>query len=122
MDPRREGDVHGDLRAGAGDLAVALGGVAVAEVEEGPFDEDRQVDRHSLAEATVVHVAAVRARRGAGDGLPARRGDAEAAEHRIERDREATEGRLRLGQRRRPALDVDLPVTAAPLARELLNE
>src|SRR4029079_11211704 len=67
------------------DLAVALERVAVAEVEEPALGKDGEIDRHACAEAAVVHVAAVLARGRTRDRLPLRRRDAEAAEHRIER-------------------------------------
>src|SRR5438094_78457 len=56
----RELDVHRHLDPGADDLAVALERVAVADVQEAALGEDREVDDDALAEAAIVHVAAVR--------------------------------------------------------------
>ena len=66
---------HGQLQAAAQrgldrrliDLAVALGGVAVADLEQGARDEDRDVEGAACDELAIVEVAGVTARRDAAD-------------------------------------------------------
>src|SRR5207249_9559695 len=61
-DLERELDVHRDLDPGPDDLAVALERVTVADVEERALRRNREVDGDALAEAAIVHVAALRPR------------------------------------------------------------
>src|SRR2546421_9293450 len=119
----RELDVHRHLDPGADDLAVALERVAVADVQEAALGEDREVDDDALAEAAIVHVAAVLARSCARDRLSLRRRDAEAAEHRIEGGlAERLEPRRRVVEARSSALEVELPPVLAVPRAELRDE
>ena len=93
----------GRLEARAAHLAVALRGVDVAEVEERPVVEDRQVDGRALADVGRVHVAAEGTGPEAAERLLAGRRDRDPSEHRLERDLDA----LRLaefGRSRMPTL------------------
>ena len=55
------GELHikRNLNAGAHNLAVALGGVAVTDVEERTWSKDREVDGDALDKAVVIHIAAM---------------------------------------------------------------
>src|SRR4051812_8317091 len=79
-------------------------------MEERAVDEHREVHGDAHAKAAVVHVAAVRPRRCGRDRLAARGRNAEAAEHRVERQ---LSQRLEPGWRRlelcRAALEVEAP-------------
>ena len=119
MNPRRKGDVHRNLDAGAVDLTAPLGGMAVAEVEERTWHEHGQIDGDALPESSVVHVPAVRATCGARDGLPAVGRHTEAANHWVKRypkRRDAVFCRHVRLQGRFPPLDVHVPRRAAAIS------
>ena len=78
-------DAHGDFDAHAQNLPVPLGGVPITQEEQRPGFEHRQVDRGSRCAEPAVHVPPVWAGSGRRDGLPLRRADAKAAQHRLQR-------------------------------------
>lgn len=107
-----------DLDACPDDLAVALGGVPIADVEERPRDKNREIDRHALDKTIVIHVAAMLRGSGRGDCLPARRGDAKTADHRVEGQCQVAQfGISRLGQSGSPGRAVDCPARQVGRAR-----
>jgi hypothetical protein len=80
-----------------------------------PFGADREEDRHAFAEASVIHVAAVRRRRRCRDRLSAGRSHAEAADHRVERQLpERGEAVGRALDPGRAAVQVELPPNVLP--------
>jgi hypothetical protein len=94
--------------------------VAVAEIEQGAFGEDREMRRRSGRETPVIHVAAIGAAGRGGDRLTFRRRDPETADHRREVDRPIFQRRRRLGQLSDCALAVDGP-DQAPAFRHLTD-
>ena len=91
-------NVHGSFECVAVQLAVALGGVRVAKVEQRAWIRDGEIDRRTVRDLVEVHVASVRAGvSGTGRGLRRPGGGGNAAEHRKERDGVMSQmfGRLR---------------------------
>ena len=88
MDGEAEGSAQRGLEGGEGDLAVALGEVRVADVEEGLGDLDGEEEPGAGAEVADVDVPAVRARRYGVDGGFGGRGDAHDAEEGAQREGE----------------------------------
>src|SRR6516165_8506365 len=108
--PHRELDLHRDLYPGSDDLALPLGRVAVTNVEKGTGYKDGEIGRPARDEPPIVHVTAMLGRGRSRDRLAAGRGNAKAAEHRRQWNRQVTELCLRLDQRGRAALIVDPPL------------
>src|SRR5205809_677441 len=108
-DLHRELDVERGLDGGAHDLAVALGGVAVAEHEEGPALEDREPHGDALHYLVEVHVGAVGARHERADALLAVRRRADRAEEGPERNLDLADLALGHGERADHAPRVELP-------------
>ncbi len=78
------------LHGGHVHLAVALAGMAIADLEQGAGDEDRQEQGGSFDQLLVVHIAAVDGRRGAVIAAEGgRRRYAHAAEEGVQRDGDA---------------------------------
>ena len=116
---QREGDIEGDFDPGADDFAVALHGVAVADMEQPAFDENGEVNGYALDEFPVVHVAAVGVGRGGGNGLASRRRHAEAAHHRFQRDPEPADGKVfEADGGGGVVFEVDFPLEAVPVVVE----
>ncbi len=84
-DDEAEGTGERGFHGGDVDFAIALAGVAVADLEEGAFDVDGDVEGGAFDEVAVIHVAGVgaggRAVELAGGGW---RGDAHAAEEGVQ--------------------------------------
>src|SRR5688572_494201 len=81
-------DVHRRFEGIAGELAIPLGGVAIADEEQRTWMVYRQVNRRSLDQFVVVHVAAETSGIGGANGPLLSRRDSNAAEHRPQGDRE----------------------------------
>ncbi len=91
QDPQRHLHVQRDLNPRSHNLAVALHGVAIAEEEQRTGFEHRKVNRRPACESSIVHVAAVLGRRRGRNRLAAFGRDAEATDHRFERQHELPE-------------------------------
>ena len=85
-DRQPHGRLHRRLDGRAADLAVALGGVGVAEPEQRPVDLDREVQRRSGAEVLAVHVAAGPPGRDRVEGAGRRARHADDPAERLDRD------------------------------------
>src|SRR5947209_833636 len=84
-----ENDFHGGLQPRAAEFAIALQGVAIAEIEVSAIVEDREIQRRALCDVAHVHVSAEITRPQPGPSLFAFRCDGHAAQHRAERNLQA---------------------------------
>src|SRR5262249_9775568 len=92
-------------------LSVALSGMAVSDIEQCSGLVDRKVDRHSLANLVVIHVAAVAAKVACQYRLAPRRSNADASKHRLQRYCEVLQLVGRLREHRDSAFFVQPPRT-----------
>src|SRR5687768_1134269 len=81
-------DVHRRFQGIAGELAISLSGVAIADEEQRTWMVHGQVNRRSLDQLVVVHVAAETSGIGGANGPLLSRRNSDAAEHRPQGDRE----------------------------------